>query len=544
MIWSLFLSVLLAAHENTRVLKSLEETQGAEYWVITPDSWRSTLDPLLQKRAHDGLTVAVAPVELFRDPKKGLESNIQKFFQKGFQSWKEKPRFLLLIGDTGENGIPAFSKDWSQLDFGPDEVDRKSFRQVLSDDPYAQLDDDGSPDIAVGRLPARSAEELRGIVEKILGYEGAGPGSWRKRVLLLAGLFGEPRIDETIQTAVTGLVDQELPYDFDFQVIEASPNFPNNSYYGVGFDRTREFFQRQIQRGSLFTIYAGHGSPAGFACPLPSEKAANSKSNLTKREWMDLFTAADAEQLDCGAKSPIFISFACYTGGFAGKKKTIADSAIRNPNGPVAYIGASGVSNPISDFQLAHNLTQGISATQAPTIGELFLDAKRKVVKPVDDFHKKIGAAAVLFGYNEEIIKNLTQFEIWIYNLHGDPAMSIKKPERRVQLQLPGDTSWQPVKVSGTIEGFGDGDALLTLETPRVLLVDWKKPANESEIESSWAQANNKVVEKIGVEVRRGKFEAEFPVVPGLEKGRYFIKVYARSENADAIGSISLDIKK
>ena len=59
--------------------------------------------------------------------------------------------------------------------------------ETASDVGFAQLDDDEKPDVAIGRVPARDAEQVRVFVEKTIAYEKNAPtGEWRSRVLAVA----------------------------------------------------------------------------------------------------------------------------------------------------------------------------------------------------------------------------------------------------------------------------------------------------------------------------------------------------------------------
>lgn len=55
-----------------------------------------------------------------------------------------------------------------------------------SDNWYADFDEDGVPDMALGRLPAATAGASRGVVEKIEVYEAEAAGDWNRRALMAA----------------------------------------------------------------------------------------------------------------------------------------------------------------------------------------------------------------------------------------------------------------------------------------------------------------------------------------------------------------------
>ena len=53
--------------------------------------------------------------------------------------------------------------------------------EIATDNWYADFDDDGVPEAAVGRLPVDSAEELLAITERIIRYESSSNVSARRR---------------------------------------------------------------------------------------------------------------------------------------------------------------------------------------------------------------------------------------------------------------------------------------------------------------------------------------------------------------------------
>lgn len=117
----------------------------------------------------------------------------------------DKPRYLLLFGD-GAWDNRMLTSEWSG--YNPDDYllcyeSENSFSQVncyVSDDFFCLLDDEeviqttngnsttyaGKPDVAVGRLPARTPDEAKTLVDKIISYaqnEYAGP--WQNEICMM-----------------------------------------------------------------------------------------------------------------------------------------------------------------------------------------------------------------------------------------------------------------------------------------------------------------------------------------------------------------------
>ena len=192
------------------------------------------------------------------------------------------------------------------------------------------------PAIAVGRVPARTPEELEAFVGKLVAYETstAGPDpTWRRRVTLYAGdpYFG-PMGDELVQTVAEGILDTDLSYDFDLRLTFAKETSP----YAFGFDRLEQKFIGDMGDGALVAAYVGHGSVTRFA---PAE--------FRGRRY-EVGTADDAAAIRTAAGKPVFFSIACDTGAFdrpAGLP-SLAERMILNPGGPVAVFASSRESHP------------------------------------------------------------------------------------------------------------------------------------------------------------------------------------------------------
>ena len=111
---------------------------------------------------------------------------IRSFLQYAAQHWAVKPQYVLLVGDASydtlnyttspqANRLPTFLV---QTVYGG---------ETASDVVFAQLDDDEKPDVAIGRVPARDADQVRAFVAKTIAYEKSAPaGEWRSRVLAVA----------------------------------------------------------------------------------------------------------------------------------------------------------------------------------------------------------------------------------------------------------------------------------------------------------------------------------------------------------------------
>ncbi|MGH9392227.1 MAG: C25 family cysteine peptidase, partial [Vicinamibacteria bacterium] len=154
------------------------KSHRADYVAIGPRELLDAAKPLLDFRTSQGLAVASVPVdEVFEEMGYGERTPeaIRDFLSYAYHHWQGGIRYVLLLGDasydfkdhlgTGApNGVPPL-------------VIKTRYLWTASDPAYASVNgDDLLPDVAIGRLPAADARELRIMVEKILAYETKGPG--------------------------------------------------------------------------------------------------------------------------------------------------------------------------------------------------------------------------------------------------------------------------------------------------------------------------------------------------------------------------------
>jgi hypothetical protein len=183
---------------------------GAEYLVLTHESFTASVLPLCRLRDSLGLEVKLAEVGLVYStfPTGPRTDRIKAFLQQVYDHWSPRPEFVLLVGDA--------SKDTTAGDFLPVRRFPKfsySYASGLTehgiDNWYAQLAGaDSIPDVMVGRLPVNSAARCDSLVAKIVRYEtAADSGAWLGTAMVLASndrlayarqlesLYLRPRLD-------------------------------------------------------------------------------------------------------------------------------------------------------------------------------------------------------------------------------------------------------------------------------------------------------------------------------------------------------------
>lgn len=176
---------------------------SGDYLLIVPEVFRAAMDPLIQLRQSQGLSVVVAPLEgLFDEFGGGRRSShaIKRFVRYGYRQWNT--RFVMLVGDGSEDPRkvdPLSGTDWVPVHrvYGPVLVSSTggSFYEGVPSDPwYGWCVDcpDPSlqpkvPEVFVGRLPVNSLAQAQAVVAKLVAYEQPqADESWRRRMTLMS----------------------------------------------------------------------------------------------------------------------------------------------------------------------------------------------------------------------------------------------------------------------------------------------------------------------------------------------------------------------
>jgi hypothetical protein len=158
----------------------------AEYLVIAPAGLRAAAEHLADLRRAQGLESLVVDLDQIMDEfNAGVSSPhaIQDFLTFAYATWNVPPRYVALAGEGtldyrnllgyGDNLVPPL-------------MVQSSGGLFPSDNRLGDVDGDGLPEMAVGRIPVLSAAELEGYTAKIAAYEASSSADWTARAVMLA----------------------------------------------------------------------------------------------------------------------------------------------------------------------------------------------------------------------------------------------------------------------------------------------------------------------------------------------------------------------
>lgn len=474
----------------------------------------------------------------------------------------DKLRFVLLVGDApsvedgalGFTPVPTFylpkvAYEESERRAPRRSYDRRSFaaeggRSYASDLPYAYanrgapgqptLAVDRSPrPLAVGRVPARTAEEASGFARKAIGYDAARPeGAWRRRLEIIGGPanFGA-LTDYLIENTATRALDAEVPYDFDVRVAFLKMESP----YVLPFPFVRERIAADLNAGALIAAYVGHGAPTSFAYVRQGYR------------YYAVGTTEDASALRIPDGKPFFLSITCNTGEFdlPDDHRSLAEGMILNPEGPIAVFAASRESHPYPNALYGEAFVDVFLKGRAATVGEGVLDVKRRIQE------SDIPLAPLLFDNDAG---SLVREHEGLYNLFGDPATRLRYASSATVSVAGSSGGVAPAsKVVVVVESAAirEGSAALTLETKRSVIrgalvsPETIKGLPDAEawatVDRNYAMASDKVMERSTQRVLGGR--ATFEVVAPKAPGEYALKVLVSGGGDAAAGYAKLVVK-
>ncbi len=247
--------------------KSPEHT--ADYIAIVHRSLWDAIQPLLDRRAVEGLAIAKVDVQDVYDEFNGghlHQKAIREFLSYAYSNWNaggERPKYVLLVGDgtpdfrgetstTLKNLIPPFL-----INIDPWLV------ETAADNRFVTFDgpDDYMPEMIVSRISAQNPAEVTNYVNKVAAYEdhAATPdGAWQNRVVYVAD-------DEETGAGNFHLFSDDirtnwLPPDYDTLSIYYNPN---NVPAGVGLVAEADMktaIKQAFDDGAIHVQWFGHAS--------------------------------------------------------------------------------------------------------------------------------------------------------------------------------------------------------------------------------------------------------------------------------------------
>ena len=452
----------------------------------------------------------------------------------------KETKFILIVGDANRpvDGKEKADKNAVATHYIPAKVNIHwgKERDIASDNYYADLNDDQIPDLAIGRIPADSVEELETITQKIIAYEqNQDFGEWRRRISIVGcpGNFGAV-IDSVIEQGSRRLTTEGIPAAYCTTATYGSWRSP----YCPDPRKFRDTTVGRLNEGSLFWVYIGHGQNLHVD---QVETPDNAKYPILRME--------DVSDLKCESGNPIAIFLACYTGRFDGTVDCLSEEMLRSSGGPVAVYSSTRVTMPYAMTVMGGEMMKGYFVEKLPTIGELVLHAKRQMVLAdrSSGTAKSLDTLALTLNKLSPDLKAERLEHVQMYHLFGDPLLRLSHPGEIVVDPITSVKAGDKLVIKGTSPL--DGKCVVELVPPRDKL-SFTPPLRRdftpgddifAEIQDTYEKANKPVLVSESLDVEKGAFSTEL-IVPDSMKGKGHVRIYVKGKKGYALGNADCEI--
>ena len=342
----------------------------SKYLVISHPSFLDGLSQLVAARQAQGFTVRVVNVEdIYAQYSGGVfdPTAIRRYLHAARQHLGVT-HVLLVGGDTydyhdylGIGSISFVPSLYTQTD--------DIVRFAPSDALLADVDNDQVPDLAIGRFPVRTQQELATLVGKTLTYNAQGRRS----------VFAADAADGA--TSFSQLSDEMLATLSPIWSVQAQTAYIDQ----LGLGGARMMLISAMNQGVALTNYVGH-------------------SGLTVWSFSNLFSAQDAVSLTNSAPT-LSLQWGCWNAYHSVPQyNTLSHNLLlAGPQGAAAVVGASTLTMVASDRAMSLRVLSNLTKP-GQTLGQTILTAKRSLV-----------AAE---GNRKDVVLGLT--------LLGDPALVVE----------------------------------------------------------------------------------------------------------------------
>jgi peptidase C25-like protein len=299
-------------------------TAGAEVAVVAPAAFSDALTPWVTARRAAGWSVELVDIEdVYDEMSYGAHSAaaLNRFVRWRLRDASSRRlRDLLLVGDASLDPRNFLGKDVP--DVVPTKLVDTATIETSSDDALADLDGDGVPDIAVGRWPAKTAEDVQGFVTRTLGF---GDGPFSRGALVVAG-------------PSSGFDFVQSAADVAAAVPVVAEQLNTN---GLTADAARAALTSLWAKGPSFVTYLGHGSQG---------------------VWEGVLSMDDLSGTNPVGMPSVVASMTCLNGFFQDVyEDCLAERLMRADNGAAAVWASSSLEEGGAQGQLARAFEENLA---------------------------------------------------------------------------------------------------------------------------------------------------------------------------------------
>ena len=364
--------------------QNLHASSDVDFLIVTNPRFRSEADRLADLRQyHDGLKVLVVTTdEVYNEFSSGKPdvTAIRDFIKLLYDHGAEGSRLqnVLLFGKGSFDYKDRIERN---TNFVPIYSSRNSLHPInsySSDDYYGFLDDDEGEwiesysgdhmmDVGIGRLPVKSLDEAKIVVDKLIRY-ATNPtsfGEWRNELFFIAD-DGDGNLHQRDADRLTVLVDTAHT-QFNVNKIYIDAYEQVESSIGETAPEAHAELVRSIEKGGLIFNFTGHGSATRW----------------TSETILNISVATELENENT---LPLFVTATCEFGRHDNPKAISgAEYLLLNPKG--GAIGLLTTARPVyssTNFILNEAFYHNVFTKEENrylSIGEIFRRTKNQSLK-------------------------------------------------------------------------------------------------------------------------------------------------------------------
>lgn len=334
-----------------------EPANSVDYLVIAPTAFKTQAQALANYRADGGYDTKVALLdEIYDEFSYGLlnPEAIRSFLAFAWRYWAKAPRYVVLVGKG--------TYDWANDTMPPMPVETPD-GIFASDNWYADVEnDDGVPEMAIGRLPVTTGAELTALIAKIAAYEAQDDAAWNKRVLMVAGPDNNGNDFEPDTNTVAAILSS--PYS-------DSENL-KKLFVKDAVDPNGDLIS-ELDAGVFLFNYLGHGN---------SEFLAN-RSGTTK-----IFSVDDINGLNNTSMAPVVVGLTCLINRFdaTGADPSLGEQLLLyTGGGAIASWGPTGLSLNANAARLDAYFFRAVFERGETVLGDAVVKALRDYAGATDE---------------------------------------------------------------------------------------------------------------------------------------------------------------
>ena len=512
--------------------------------VVRPNTWSPSIQAWKAHREHQGYRIfEVEPGSTAEDTLDAIRNSCR--------SNSAMVHYVVLAADAPafidrdndripKEVIPTFYVDSKVVkNFGSEPT-------IASDYPYANLEQGGQHNAAVGRIPVHTKEELEAYLSKVISYETSESfASWRREVDVVAGVGGFGAIADAVVEGVTRqLLSDDIPPEYRLSMTYASPT----SVYYPAPTCFSDVAVERMNDGGMFWVYLGHG----YIDTLDFIPFENKLLSILDRNSMHKVA------IKCGP--PIGIFLACYVGAFDAREPSMAEQLLLQPQGPVAMIAGSRVTMPYAMGILGSEMLHECFQEKSTTIGKILFQAKKNAVRVNESLPNPSPDASVsrrdmldsmakaLSPEGHSIVDERIEHN-YLFNLLGDPTLQIRHP-RPLSIQAPDETlAGADLVIRGQTPIAGRLVVELAYTRQRIpeAAKQLRQDATQSDPLEKWQAvyqaANRLTVCQIEKATKGGEFEVKLPVDQAC-RGSYLIQATVYGDDDWSAGSRPIRVKR